>query len=150
MSVIIIVVRVGVRILALLVLGTLASVACSSLLVVAVISFLDLDLLFPPAKILSRCHHGEVTSWGPRRGIDRRKSLPQISPPQTCSNFFFFLSYIHYGGHFVHFSHPVRHHWRSPMRLWYNPYAQACTRRVQATMSTFSDAGVVIVSQQKK
>lgn len=146
MPVIIVVVRVGVRILALSVLGALASIACSSLLVVAVVSV----LVSLPANILSSCHHREVTSWGPRRGIDGRKSLPQISPPQTCSNFFFFLSYIHYGGHLVHFSHPVRHHWRSPMRLWYSPYAQACTRRVQATMSTFSNAGVVIVSQQKK
>lgn len=99
--VIIIVVRVGVRILALPVLGTLASISCSSLVVVAVVSVFD--LVFLPAKILPSCHHREVTSWGPRRGIDRRKSLPQISPPQTCPDFFFFLSYIHYGGHFVHF-----------------------------------------------
>lgn len=146
----VVVVVVGVRVLALPILGSLTGVP-SSLLLVAVV--LDFARIIPPAKTPSVGYHREVTSWISLRGIYPRESLPQVFPPQACSDFLFFLSWIHYGGHFVHFLHPVLHRWRSPMRLWHSPYAQACSsvpRSVQATISTFSNAGVVIGKSARK
>lgn len=96
-----IIVVVGVRILALPVLGALTSVPC--LLVVTVVLVLDFDHIFLPAKIPSVGYHREITPWISLRGVDPRQSLSQVSPPQACSGFLFFLSNIHYGGHFVHF-----------------------------------------------
>lgn len=131
---VLIIVVVGVRILALPVLGALTTVPWSSLLLVTVVLVLDFDHILP-AKIPPTGYHREVTSWISLQGIDPGQSLPQVSPPQTCSDFLLFLSYIHYGGHFVHFQHPDRHRWRSPMRLWHSPYAQACSSVPQACSS---------------
>lgn len=102
MLVIIVVVVVRVRILALLVLGALTSIPCS-LLLVTVVPVLNLLHNFLPAKVPPTGHHREVPPWISLRGIDPRKSLPQVFPPQACSGFLVFLSWIHYGGHFVHF-----------------------------------------------
>ena len=125
----VVIVIVGVR---MLILGALTGVPSSLLVVAVVLGFVP---IFPPAKIPSIGYHREVTSWISLQGIDPRESLAQVFPPQACSDFLFFLSWIHYGGHFVHFLHPVLHRWQFPYAAMAQPICSSVLKRAQACSS---------------